>query len=305
MRLGAVNTVSLALFLLACAAIALLALAAPRRPRLPQLCFLFVAAFLLINKVWSPQYVIWLAPLVVLARPRLWSYGLWAYLITITITTTVGPRAAAGPDSPGTTAVLYLIASPAGFFLAAGYTEALFLAFALTAWLASRRGRWPLAALLAGGASFIRLKAIFLVAALVTAALRSPAGWDGDIPQHLGGRLRPRSARVVPPRSLLLGGVLPRPARDRGGGRGCGHDHCAGGTQALAGDRGHGADHRRAGHLVRVPVHAAGAAAAVADLVLAGGGRRPAGLGGQLYLAVSVPVAVAIGLLFMNNYWAG
>lgn len=26
---------------------------------------------------------------------------------------------------------------------------------------------------------------------------------------------------------------------------------------------------------------------------------------GQLYLAVSVPVAAMIGLLFMNNYWAG
>ena len=30
-----------------------------------------LAVFLLSNKVWSPQYVVWLAPLVVLARPRL------------------------------------------------------------------------------------------------------------------------------------------------------------------------------------------------------------------------------------------
>ena len=29
------------------------------------------------NKVWSPQYVIWLVPLAVLARPRLWPYVLW------------------------------------------------------------------------------------------------------------------------------------------------------------------------------------------------------------------------------------
>jgi hypothetical protein len=29
------------------------------------------------NKVWSPQYVIWLVPLAVLARPRLWPYLLW------------------------------------------------------------------------------------------------------------------------------------------------------------------------------------------------------------------------------------
>ena len=104
MSLGAVNVVSLALFGIACAAIGVLALAAPRRPRLPQLCFLVIAAFLLFNKVWSPQYVIWLAPLVVLARPRLLCYalwqlaeiayflGIWAYLITIV----AGPAAAGG-----------------------------------------------------------------------------------------------------------------------------------------------------------------------------------------------------------------
>ena len=55
----------------------MLTLAAPRRPRLPQLCFLVLAAFLMTNKVWSPQYVIWLVPLAVLARPRLWPYLLW------------------------------------------------------------------------------------------------------------------------------------------------------------------------------------------------------------------------------------
>ncbi|MDA3631143.1 glycosyltransferase 87 family protein [Saccharopolyspora oryzae] len=64
------NAVSLALFLLACAAIGWLALAAPTRPRLAQLCFLVVAAFLLTNKVWSPQYSLWLVPLAVLAIPR-------------------------------------------------------------------------------------------------------------------------------------------------------------------------------------------------------------------------------------------
>jgi len=45
--------------------------------RLPQLCFLVLAAFLMTNKVWSPQYVVWLVPLAVLARPRLWPYLLW------------------------------------------------------------------------------------------------------------------------------------------------------------------------------------------------------------------------------------
>jgi hypothetical protein len=54
-----------------------LALAAPRRPRLPQLGFLLLASFLILNKVWSPQYVIWLVPLAVLARPRIWTFVLW------------------------------------------------------------------------------------------------------------------------------------------------------------------------------------------------------------------------------------
>jgi uncharacterized membrane protein len=64
------NAVTTVLLLLCCAGIAWLALAAPRRPRVAQLCFLLVAAFLLTNKVWSPQYSLWLVPLAVLAIPR-------------------------------------------------------------------------------------------------------------------------------------------------------------------------------------------------------------------------------------------
>ena len=44
--------------------------APPTTPRLAQLGFLIVAGFLLVNKVYSPQYVLWLLPLAVLARPR-------------------------------------------------------------------------------------------------------------------------------------------------------------------------------------------------------------------------------------------
>ena len=73
----AINLISAALFVIACALVAALALMAPRRPRLPQLIFLATAAFLLTNKVWSPQYVVWLVPLVVLARPRLGGYLIW------------------------------------------------------------------------------------------------------------------------------------------------------------------------------------------------------------------------------------
>jgi uncharacterized membrane protein len=64
------NAVSAALFVLCCAAICLLALRAPQPPRVASLAFLTVAAFLLVNKVWSPQYSLWLVPLAVLALPR-------------------------------------------------------------------------------------------------------------------------------------------------------------------------------------------------------------------------------------------
>ncbi|HEY8372062.1 MAG TPA: glycosyltransferase 87 family protein [Pseudonocardiaceae bacterium] len=64
------NAVSAVLFLVCCLGIAWVGLTAPRRPRLAQLGFLVVAAFLLCNKVWSPQYSLWLVPLAVLALPR-------------------------------------------------------------------------------------------------------------------------------------------------------------------------------------------------------------------------------------------
>ncbi len=64
------NEVVLTLFVLCCAAIGYVALTAPRRPRVAQLGFLVVAAFLLTNKVWSPQFSLWLVPLAVLALPH-------------------------------------------------------------------------------------------------------------------------------------------------------------------------------------------------------------------------------------------
>jgi uncharacterized membrane protein len=58
-------------------AIGALALLAPRTPRLAQLAFLTVAAFLIFNKVWSQQFVLWLIPLAVLARPRWGAFLIW------------------------------------------------------------------------------------------------------------------------------------------------------------------------------------------------------------------------------------
>ena len=91
-----VNTVSWVVFALVCAAVAALGLLAPRPASLSQLGFLLVAGFLLVNKVYSPQYVLWLLPLAVLARPRwrdllIWQaceiayfFGVWWYLGSFT-----------------------------------------------------------------------------------------------------------------------------------------------------------------------------------------------------------------------------
>jgi len=64
------NIVVTVLFAAGCAAIGYVALTAPRRPRVAQLLFLLVAGFLLTNKVWSPQFSLWLVPLAVLALPH-------------------------------------------------------------------------------------------------------------------------------------------------------------------------------------------------------------------------------------------
>jgi uncharacterized membrane protein len=74
---GVLNVVALLAFVGSCVGIAWLALAAPRRPRLAQLAFLVVAAFVLSNKVYSPQFVVWLIPLAVLARPRWRDFLVW------------------------------------------------------------------------------------------------------------------------------------------------------------------------------------------------------------------------------------
>ncbi len=72
-----------------------------------------------------------------------------------------------GPQGAGGRAVLALLLCPTAVFLFAGYSEALFLAFAVPAWLYARRGRWPVAALLAAGASCVRITGLFLALALI------------------------------------------------------------------------------------------------------------------------------------------
>lgn len=82
------NLVATGSFLALCALIAWLVLAAPRRPRLVAVLFLIVVAFVLTNKVYSPQYSLWLVPLAAMARPRwrdflIWQAGEVVYFVAI------------------------------------------------------------------------------------------------------------------------------------------------------------------------------------------------------------------------------
>jgi len=71
------NVIATGLFVLLCVGIAALVLTAKRRPRLAAVLFLIIAAFVLTNKVYSPQYSLWLIPLAVMARPRWSSFLVW------------------------------------------------------------------------------------------------------------------------------------------------------------------------------------------------------------------------------------
>ncbi|MFF4015566.1 glycosyltransferase family 87 protein [Streptomyces sp. NPDC001843] len=72
-----VNLFATLLVVLSFVGIAVLTFTAPRRPRFAQLAFLMVAAFIVTNKVYSPQYVLWLVPLAVLARPKWRDFLIW------------------------------------------------------------------------------------------------------------------------------------------------------------------------------------------------------------------------------------
>jgi uncharacterized membrane protein len=74
---AAVDLLAPTFLALLCALIAFVALTAPRRPRLAQLAFLLVAALILTNKAYSPQFVLWLIPLLALARPRWRDFLVW------------------------------------------------------------------------------------------------------------------------------------------------------------------------------------------------------------------------------------
>lgn len=78
----------------------------------------------------------------------------------------------------GDRAVRYFVLSPFAVFLAAGYSEALFLAFALPAWVALSRNRLAAAGILATLAAGVRITGVFLGVAMLVhyATLRRERG---------------------------------------------------------------------------------------------------------------------------------
>jgi hypothetical protein len=85
------------------------------------------------------------------------------------------------PDpNAGRRTVVFFLVSPCAIFLTVGYTEALFLALALPAWLAAQRRNWPLAAALTALATTVRVSGLFLAAAIAlhfTLIARSRRHW--------------------------------------------------------------------------------------------------------------------------------
>ncbi|RKS79318.1 uncharacterized protein DUF2029 [Actinomadura pelletieri DSM 43383] len=128
------NLLGTGTFLVLAAGIAVLTFVAPTRPRLPQLMFLVLVAFMLPNKVWSPQYVLWLLPLAVLARPKLpafvvWQlgeiayfFGIWWFLLSVSAQTP-------GQDLSGTMSAVLSLDAPDGGINEDVYHLALFARF--------------------------------------------------------------------------------------------------------------------------------------------------------------------------------
>lgn len=79
--------------------------------------------------------------------------------------------------------VLYLAVAPTGIFLTAVYTESMFLALSVAAWLAGSRRRWWWAGLLAAGAATVRVNGLLLAPALAVL-------YAGQL--HADGCRRPR-----------------------------------------------------------------------------------------------------------------
>jgi hypothetical protein len=85
-----------------------------------------------------------------------------------------GERAASGEPAAvaARRTTFYLLAFPAGFYLAAAYNESLFIALAAGSFYCMRRGRWWVAGVLAGFASATRVVGVLLAVSMLYEYLR-------------------------------------------------------------------------------------------------------------------------------------
>jgi uncharacterized membrane protein len=107
---GALNALTVVALALLWLLIYYLVLRAPVRPRVPSVAFLVVVAFLLVNKVWSPQYALWYVPLGVLALPRWRVFVLWQAAEVFVFLGVLGYLAYWGSHDHGVTAGRFFVA---------------------------------------------------------------------------------------------------------------------------------------------------------------------------------------------------
>src|SRR5207302_5745906 len=113
-------------------------------------------------------------------------------------------RLETGRASIARRSVWLLALFPASLFFSAVYTEALFLALSVGAFLAARRGRWWLAGLLGGLAAATRNVGVTLLVPLIILAFWGPR--EDRPPDRPVGGWRPR---YRPPPELLWLALVP------------------------------------------------------------------------------------------------
>lgn len=92
-------------------------------------------------------------------------------------------------------AVMLMAFAPTSYFFSAPYTESLFLAVTIGAFLAARQGRWAVAGVLAGACSATRNTGVLIVLPLILLYLYGPRGEEkqsAEPARRLTPRYRPR-----------------------------------------------------------------------------------------------------------------
>ena len=138
------------------------------------------------NIAFFPLYPILVRALAVTGLPLFWAATVLSHACFVaSVVQFQRLQALRSGASPGSSPLLALLVFPWAFFLLAPYSEALFLALALGSFLAARRDRWGLVAILGFLAGITRLFGLALVPALLLLAFRhdSTSGASRETPR--------------------------------------------------------------------------------------------------------------------------